>query len=146
VPGWKELRAFVDEWMVAPADTIRPPAYVPRVKVEGVDESDEPTVPSELPPEPDAPTEPIVTRAHIAYRHLGGNGVSAMRLRFVLQCIGSFTKALRLVHRDRELTIEERVRFASHARPADMVDWPYIASGTAGLLGALYMMPHGVEE
>src|ERR1700675_4145938 len=140
VPGWKELHTFLDAWMQAPADPIGRPAYVP--------EEDEPTTPNELqaPPELTTLEDPLVTRSQIAYMHLGGNGVSARRLRFVLQCIGSLTKALKLIHRGRELTPDERQRFSSHACPPDKVDWQHIASGTAGLLGALFMLPPAVEE
>lgn len=106
VPGWKELRVFVETWM----------------------ESD------------------AAKRPDVAYAHLGGRDVGPERLRRALQGIGSLTRAFRLVHRGRPLTWDEKVRFSTHAKPAGLVDWQHIASGTAGLLGALYMMPAGTEE
>lgn len=146
VPGWKELHAFVDEWMAAPGDVMGRAAYVPPVKVEGADDSDEPTAPPGLIEPPELSIDQPMTRQMVAFRHLGGNGIGAMRLRFVLQCIGSFTKAMQLVHRDRALTPDERQRFMTHATPFEKVDWQHIASGTAGLLGALFLMPPHVEE
>lgn len=154
VPGWKELRTFVEEWLAAPPDVIRPPAVTPprQIVIEGTGQhihEESPTVAISREAlqnlEEDA-APATMTRRDVAYRHLGGRGPGPMRLRIALQRIGSFSKAFALVHRNRELTPEERQRFATHAMPADLVDWQHIASGTAGALGALYMAPNGVEE
>lgn len=153
VPGWKELRLFVDEWMQAAPDMIGRAAYAPK-KDHLVGDDEELVVPPDLVDEtatvmmsaPSVPPLTMPSRAGVAYRHLGGNGNGPLRLRVVLQRIGSFSKAMQLVHRDRPLTDAERKSFASHACPAEDVTWQYIASGTVAALSALYMMPLDVSE
>lgn len=149
VPGWRELRQFVEAWMATPGSVARKAAYVPD-RVPACDWVTKQTIMVPLPADPIDEEEfarsQISTRQDVAFRFLGGKGVDAMRLRIALQRIGSFSAAMALVHRNRRLMDSERNAFASHACPPEEVTWQHVASGTVALLAALFMIPPGVEE